>query len=516
MNVEELLEKYAAGVRDFTGIDLSEANLSSAKLSGVNLSRANLSVANLSGANLTGANLSYAKLNVARLSGVNLSNANLNNASLNVANLIRADLSRAQLMRARLIRAELIRADLSRADLSEANLSGADLREATLRQTNLRHANFSEAVMRGSTLTGANLEQANLNVADMSRCDLGGANLRQAELRQTNLSRANLSGANLSGANLRWADLSGANLRWTDLSDAKLSGANLLGADLSNTNLTNASLVHAVLTQARLIKAEWVGADLTEAILTGAKLYAVSRFGLKTERITCEWIDLSPTGDRSMIQQFSPEQARAFFNGSPPTIRIIIDSGLDHEASFALAGAYYHIAQQYPMLAQPPSIEIWKRRTVLTFPVERDQDLFPSACMAILPFSDVTPTQKNIFTAVQIIISQDLERLGIKQPLQVKKLDQALEQCLTQANAIRTLKKFPGVLAKIGFFQAPTQTILTNSSAQTLLIHEHYHFGKKFATPNNSADDPSEATRFLLPPLNMLVDFVKDFHYIDQ
>ena len=42
MTVEELLEQYAAGVLDFNGIDLAEANLSGVKLSGVNLSNANI------------------------------------------------------------------------------------------------------------------------------------------------------------------------------------------------------------------------------------------------------------------------------------------------------------------------------------------------------------------------------------------------------------------------------------------------------------------------------------------
>jgi uncharacterized protein YjbI with pentapeptide repeats len=42
MKAEEFLEKYALGIRDFSGIDLDEANLSGAKLNGVNLSQANL------------------------------------------------------------------------------------------------------------------------------------------------------------------------------------------------------------------------------------------------------------------------------------------------------------------------------------------------------------------------------------------------------------------------------------------------------------------------------------------
>ncbi len=524
MTVEELLEQYAVGILDFSGIELSEANLSGAKLSGVNLSDANLSVVNLSGANLSEANLSNAKLNVARLSGVNLCSAILNNASLNVANLIRADLSRAQIRAASLIRAELIRADLSRADLFEANLTSADLREGTLRQANLRHANLSEAVLRGASLTGANLEMANLNATDLSRCDITGANLRDAELRQANLSHANLSGADLSGANLRWADLSGANLRWADLSGAKLSGANLIGADLSNANLTNTSLVHANLTQAKLIRAEWIGADLTGATLTGAKLYATSRFGLKTEGMTCEWVDLSPTGDRSIIQKFHSEDSRDFFNETPPTIRIIVDAALEHEANFALAGAYYQIAQEYRGLKQPPSMESGRRRTIFTFRVDSDEALFPTAYIAILPFIDALSTQKNISQMVEmintkVVANPDLK--DFKSPHMVKQLNMLVEQAISKAITIKEMKKNLEVAAKLNFCKAPTQIILTNSSAQTLIVHDNPNFGKRFinrSSLNASVydDKSSESTKYILPSLNMVIDFVKGFHYISH
>ncbi|AUB41447.1 putative protein YjbI, containings pentapeptide repeats [Nostoc flagelliforme CCNUN1] len=522
MTVEELLEQYAAGVLNFNGVDLSEANLSGAKLSGVNLSDANLSIVNLSGANLSEANLSNAKLNVARLSGANLSSAILNNASLNVTNLIRADLSRAQLKGTSLIRAELIRADLSRADLLEANLTSADLREATLRQANLRHANLSEAVLKGASLTGANLEMANLNASDLSRCDISGANLRDAELRQAILRHANLSGADLSGANLRWADLSGANLRWADLSGAKLSGATLIGADLSNANLTNTIFIHADLTQAKLIRAEWIGADLTGATLTGAKLYATSRFGLKTEGMICEWVDLSPAGDRSIIQNFHSQDSRDFFNETPPTIRIIVDAAIEHEANFALAGAYYQIAQEYRGLKQPPSMESGARRTVFTFHVDSDEALFSTAYIAILPFLDAVSTQKNISRIVEMINNEvvgNQNLKSLKSPQIMEKLNIFIEQAMSQATTIKQMKKNIEVAGKLNFCKAPTQIILTNSSAHTLIAHDNPQFGKRFinrSALNASAYDDisNEATKYILPSLNMVMDFVKGFHYI--
>jgi len=518
MTIEELLEKYAVGVRDFHGVDLSEANLSGAKLSGVNFSHANLSVVNFSGANLMVANLSHASLNVARLTGANLVGANLSHASLNVANLIRADLSHAKLRAASLIRSELIRTDLSNADLSEANLRSADLREATLRQAILRYANLSEATLRDGFLTGANLEHAKLNNTDLSRTDLGGANFRDADLQQANLHRANLSGANLNGTNLRWADLSGANLTWADLSGATLSGANLIGADLSHANLTNASLVHADLTQARLIKAELVGADLTKAIFTGAKIYATPRFGLKTEGMICEWVDLSPGGDQSIIKSLNSDDSRDFFNQTPPTIQIIVDRPLDYEANFILASVYYQISQQYRGLQQPPSIEIGHRRTVFTFLIDSDENLFPTAYIAILPFKDAATTQKNICTVVEMIMSQDLTKLSLEAPEHAKQLTTLLSQAKDNAAAINKMKQKLEVAAKFSFFQAPTQTTFTNSSAQNLIVYNHSNFGKKFinhsdVNPSVSDNISNEAAKSIIPSMSMVVDFFQGFHY---
>ena len=509
MNVTEILKKYAAGVRDFSGANLSELNLSGANLSGAKFTEANLSVANLSGANLSSANLSRAKLNVARLSGANLSRANLTKANLNVANLIRADLREADLTQAALIRAELIRAELSGANLQEANLSGADLREAALRRTKLTRTTLSESNLRGAFLTEANLEGANLNGADLTRSDLSGANLRETELRQANLSCANLSGADLSGANLRWADLSGA----------KLSGASLIGADLSNAHLLNASLVHADLSQARLIQADWIGADLTGATLTGAKLYAVSRFGLKTTGVTCEWVDLSPDGDRSQILDLSTEDSQKFFNGTLPTVRLIVDAPLDLNANLALASIYHQIAQVYPALNKAPSIEVGVRRTAITFRISSNAELFTIAYLAILPFNDAAATHGNIMALVKTLQSPDLETLGNKEQTQIRQLIATLDQAIAQIDAIPWKGAF-GRTPPVKFFQAPTHTIITNSSDQTLNVYYQPAFGKHLMNQSNSmarsknvSTSVSEST---LPPVDTVIEFIKAFDYVRQ
>ncbi|HEY9729641.1 MAG TPA: pentapeptide repeat-containing protein [Chroococcales cyanobacterium] len=516
MDVTEILKNYAAGLRDFGAAELAEMNLSGANLSSANLSEANLSVANLSGANLNRTNLSRAKLNVARLSGANLSEANLAQANLNVANLIRADLRKANLFQSALIRAELIRADLSEANLSEANLSGADLREAALRQANLRRATLSDTNLRGAFLTSANLETANLNSADLSRGNLSGSNLRGAELRHANLTLANLSGVNLSGANLRWADLSGANLRWADLTGAKLSGANLVGADLSNAHLIDASLVYADLTQACLIKANWIGADLTGATLTGAKLYAVSRFGLKTDGITCEWLDLSPEGDKSKIVHLSStENSKKFFSNTLPTVRIVVDAPLDLDANLALASTYHQMAQLYPALKKAPSLKVGVRRTLLTFHIESNAELFTIAYLAIFPFSDAVATHRNITALVNLLRSPELGTMEIEDREQIERCTTALQNAIAQLEAINPLQVNSELLASNSFFQAPTNTMVTNSSDRSLSVYYHPAFGQPILNQpsllSHFQTDSMQTPETALPSLETIVEFIKAF-----
>jgi len=521
MDEEEVLNRYEAGERDFMGILLTEANLSGVNLSEANFSGANLCVANLSGANLQGADLSKAKLNVARLSGCNLTKANFNRAILNVANLVRADLSGASLIQTGLIRAELIRAQLSNANLSRANLTGADLREATLRQANLSGANLSEVDLRGTSMIAANLEGANLHGTDLGRADLSGSDLRDADLRHANLSRANLSGANLSGANLRWVDLSGTNLSWADLSEAKLSGTNLIGADLSNANLVNCSLVHADLTQSNLIQVEWSGADLSGATLTGAKLHGVSRFGLKTDGMSCEWVDLSPDGDHTQVYHFTPDEFKQFFNPTPPTVSIIVDAQLDHAATFVLSAFYYQIAGQYPGMHQPPSIRVGYRRTTLIFRLDRDEELLPIAYLAILPFKDSTATQRNITEVMEIIRSPDMEDyLTIRDRKRIKQISKALSQVMSRVVRVKVGGDLPNPPGSEEFFSMPTQVSLTNSSDQSLNIYYHPSFGKRLLNSAAYFQASETATmkmqQLSVPTAEVVADFIRGFYILEK
>jgi len=119
MTAAALLARYAAGERDFRGV-----NLESAGLAGAELALANLKRAMLEGANLEGASLAYANLTGATLEGANLADANLVGATLKGARLKGAHLAGASLEGANLKGVEFDGVKLADAKPSIVRLGG--------------------------------------------------------------------------------------------------------------------------------------------------------------------------------------------------------------------------------------------------------------------------------------------------------------------------------------------------------------------------------------------------------
>ncbi|MBE9012889.1 pentapeptide repeat-containing protein [Pseudanabaenaceae cyanobacterium LEGE 13415] len=490
MNVEELLEQYASDLREFSGLDLSGVSLP-----GVNLSRSTFLNANFNAAKLTSADFSYSVCQAANFHGANLTLADFSHSDLQAANLSKA---------------ELTRTDFSVANLQNANLSHADLRDSKLRCVNLNRANLSRVDLKYAKLISANLQSANLTSSDLSSTDLSGADLRNAELRQATLNRANLQGANLQGANLRWADLSGANLRWADLTGAKLSGANLTGADLSHATLLDATLVHVDLTRSNLAFVDWRGADLSGSNLTGAKLHAVSPFGVKTAGMSCRWIDLSQNGDQSQIYQFFSDDPSEYFHSTPPTVQIVIDDRLTPDAHCALAVAYQQFARQGKAISSP-QIQIYKRRTILKFELDRNEDLFWTAFIAILPFADATSTQRSLVTLLQSISANDLpDQLQL-----LRSLVTSLNQSIQKLDTTKLLQVIPVAIQRIRFFQAPTRLTLLNSVNRTIALYDNPQFSKRRIKYSETEEEFAFLTQpiaFVPPTSKEAIEFLQDFH----
>jgi hypothetical protein len=273
------------------------------------------------------------------------------------------------------------------------------------------------------------------------------------------------------------------------------------------------------LSNAYLIRADWIGADLTGATLTGAKLHGVSRLGIKTEGMTCKWVDLSPNGDHSQIYWLNSGGTNEFFHETLPTVRIVIDSPLDQGAHFALAATYYQIAQQYPTLSQPPTIEVSSRRTVLAFKMDSDDKLFATAYVAIIPFNDAATTQKNLIALMKMIQSHDAGKLNVKESKHVQLCSKALNQAISKVDQIKISSSFPKIGESINFFQIPTQMILINSRDQRLSVYHHPAFGKrlikKYDQSNSTSSKLAESTKLAQANITTFLDFIKGFHNID-
>jgi uncharacterized protein YjbI with pentapeptide repeats len=181
MDPQTLIKLYQQGRKDFSGVDLTDANLSYSYLPGINFTNARLTNANLIGVNLTSANLT----------GANLSQANIISAYLGEVDLRATDLSKA---------------NFSYSYLAEANLTGSYFCEA-----NFSYCYLSRAIVIKSSGMQADFTKSNLNKANLIRADLSGAIFQQAYLTKSNLSKANLYQANLKDANLIGCEAFGTN-----------------------------------------------------------------------------------------------------------------------------------------------------------------------------------------------------------------------------------------------------------------------------------------------------------------
>ncbi len=161
MNLEELLERYSAGQRDFSSIQaLKHVKMPRGKdLSGINFQGCRFHEVDFSDVILVGANLI----------GVTCSYTNFRNTNLRSANISTATLWEAT--------------DLSGADLSYANL---------------RKLTVEEAVFQGAILTGADLSESYIKIADFRSASFAKVNLRDAWISSSNFRDADLAGVDLS------------------------------------------------------------------------------------------------------------------------------------------------------------------------------------------------------------------------------------------------------------------------------------------------------------------------------
>lgn len=146
ITTEELLERYAAGERQFKYAELIRLNLS-----GVDLSGGNFACAVIRGTNLRGANLSKTSLSDAIVDGCDLGSANFEEAV--VGGFLNTNLSRANFDRCRF---------MSEGRIVNCNLEGATFRNARLKNFSIEDSSLQGANMEG--MTGFDLTLVNVNL----------------------------------------------------------------------------------------------------------------------------------------------------------------------------------------------------------------------------------------------------------------------------------------------------------------------------------------------------------------
>jgi uncharacterized protein YjbI with pentapeptide repeats len=149
MTAEELLERYAAGERDFSGIRVSAEEYDTI-FEGRDLSGINLCGSTLSG-NWSGVNLSKARLRGITGDGWDLRQGNLSQANLSGTDFIQCDLTGCNFTEA-----ILVGTVFRQAVIDEANFTGANLRGADLSEADLEGANFSGTNLQG--VGGVNID----------------------------------------------------------------------------------------------------------------------------------------------------------------------------------------------------------------------------------------------------------------------------------------------------------------------------------------------------------------------
>ena len=152
MTAEELLRRYAAGERDFTGTNLQGVELKYAQLSGINLSRVVLYDARLFRIDLSGANLSEARLSDTTIEDVDLSNAIFSGA----------DLGHSTIRRSSLEGASFENACLAETGMEDSWLNRANFQGAFFGETHFTRCAFSDAIIDINELRGCYLTQTSL------------------------------------------------------------------------------------------------------------------------------------------------------------------------------------------------------------------------------------------------------------------------------------------------------------------------------------------------------------------
>ena len=132
ITINEFLEKFRSGERDFSNIILQSADFTNVDLSNSNFSDASFSNSNFSGSNLSEVNFSGANLSRCTFKGCILKNTNFEKANLEWTIFTGAIFENTNMRSANLMWAHLCKSDLMRANIKDAIINWACLADSKL------------------------------------------------------------------------------------------------------------------------------------------------------------------------------------------------------------------------------------------------------------------------------------------------------------------------------------------------------------------------------------------------
>lgn len=224
----DMIQRYRAGERNFTGIDLKSARLQWPCFIDINLSQADLRWVDF------------------EMGRTRLINANMSDANMEKVSLVSAFMLNANLRGANLRNANLTNADLTNADLTNADLNGADLSGTALIGANLTGANITDIKTTKDTIFCQTIMPNGQVQTDSHRLTDVQEFLRlydegEREFQDLILHEVDLSNVSLSGVNFLWQTrFSHVNLVGAKLTDCNFGGIKrIVFSDLKNTHLSN-------------------------------------------------------------------------------------------------------------------------------------------------------------------------------------------------------------------------------------------------------------------------------------
>ncbi|MBD3647235.1 MAG: pentapeptide repeat-containing protein [Pseudomonadales bacterium] len=223
----------AAGISDFSNLDLSNANFSGATIANGSFEGANLTGTNFSGARVSGS-FEGANLNGWTVQGASFSN--LNHAGGNFAGTHWSG-------------AEFIACNWSNADLTAADFSGTFLSDCTFEGAGMRMVKMNQVVF----------DQVSLNDAGVNQAELTGAMFVHSTFLNTDFSESQLVSAYFVTPLFSEGD-----------NPVSFRGASLVGVVINSPGgpgLMNIDWTGADMTQIKIRDAQLYGSDFTDAVL---------------------------------------------------------------------------------------------------------------------------------------------------------------------------------------------------------------------------------------------------------